>query len=177
MTVRVNKDAFNVREKLSELDYDRLPYDKMPAGSVIQTVYSSSDSATRITLNSNTPTELTTSLRTTINLKKKNSFVLVTWTFGHYMPANTYLSVLPHVSTDNGSNFSTVVDYSGSTHNEMYRTGTTDFEFNTQSVTFADLTTTESTRMYSLFGRTNGGAIYIGDNQMRPNIVVQEIAQ
>ena len=38
MTVRVNKPSFNLREKLSELDYGHVPYDKMPAGSVIQVV-------------------------------------------------------------------------------------------------------------------------------------------
>ena len=36
MTVRVNKDAFNVREKLSELDYGHVPYEKAPPGSIIQ---------------------------------------------------------------------------------------------------------------------------------------------
>jgi hypothetical protein len=36
MTVRVNKPEFNLREKLSELDYAHVPYDKMPAGSVIR---------------------------------------------------------------------------------------------------------------------------------------------
>jgi hypothetical protein len=36
MTVRVNKPAINVREKLAELDYGHVPYHKMPAGSVIQ---------------------------------------------------------------------------------------------------------------------------------------------
>ena len=36
MTVRANKPAFNVREKLKELDYDRVPYEKMPAGAVVQ---------------------------------------------------------------------------------------------------------------------------------------------
>ena len=36
MTVRITKPAFNLREKLSELDYSRVPYEKMPAGSVIQ---------------------------------------------------------------------------------------------------------------------------------------------
>ena len=39
MTVRANKPAFNVREKLKELDYSYIPYEKMPVGSVIQ-VYS-----------------------------------------------------------------------------------------------------------------------------------------
>jgi hypothetical protein len=38
MTVRVNKSPINIREKLNELDYAQVPYDKMPAGSAIQTV-------------------------------------------------------------------------------------------------------------------------------------------
>lgn len=36
MTTRVIKPAFNFREKLTELDYAKIPYDKMPSGSVIQ---------------------------------------------------------------------------------------------------------------------------------------------
>lgn len=38
MTVRIQKPAFNIREKLSELDFGHVPYEKMPAGSVIQVV-------------------------------------------------------------------------------------------------------------------------------------------
>jgi hypothetical protein len=51
MTVRVNKDSFNLREKLSELDYGHVPYDKMPAGSVIRTEYKQFD--TRLQINHN----------------------------------------------------------------------------------------------------------------------------
>ena len=36
MTVRINKPAFNIREKLTELDFFRLPFQKMPPGSIIQ---------------------------------------------------------------------------------------------------------------------------------------------
>ena len=36
MTVRITKPEFNLREKLTELDYGRVPYEKMPSGSVIQ---------------------------------------------------------------------------------------------------------------------------------------------
>ena len=36
MTVRVSKPEFNLREKLTELDYSQVPYEKMPAGSIIQ---------------------------------------------------------------------------------------------------------------------------------------------
>ena len=49
MTVRANKPAFNVREKLKELDYARVPYHKMPPGSVIRTEYRQFD--TRLTIN------------------------------------------------------------------------------------------------------------------------------
>ena len=36
MTVRAHKPEFNFREKLKELDYAHIPYEKMPAGSVVQ---------------------------------------------------------------------------------------------------------------------------------------------
>ena len=38
MTVRVSKPAFNLRSKLTELEYGTIPYNKLPAGSVIQYV-------------------------------------------------------------------------------------------------------------------------------------------
>ena len=38
MTVKITKPEINVREKLNELDYGRVPYHKMPAGSVVQVV-------------------------------------------------------------------------------------------------------------------------------------------
>ena len=39
MTVRVSKPEFNLREKLTELDSDKVSFQKMPAGSIIQVVY------------------------------------------------------------------------------------------------------------------------------------------
>jgi hypothetical protein len=39
MTVRANKPAFNIREKLKELDYSHVPYDKMPLGSCIGSAF------------------------------------------------------------------------------------------------------------------------------------------
>ena len=38
MTVRANKPAFNVREKLKELDYSHLPYEKIQPGGVVQMI-------------------------------------------------------------------------------------------------------------------------------------------
>ena len=39
MTVRANKPAFSIREKLKELDYAHVPYDKMPLGSCIGSAF------------------------------------------------------------------------------------------------------------------------------------------
>jgi len=39
MTVIIQKPEFNLREKLSELEFARLPYEKMPIGSVLQVQY------------------------------------------------------------------------------------------------------------------------------------------
>ena len=39
MTVRANKPAFNIREKLKSLDYSHVPYEKMPLGSCIGSAF------------------------------------------------------------------------------------------------------------------------------------------
>ena len=41
MTVRISKPAFNLRDKLTQLDYGHVPYEKMPPGSIIQVRQSS----------------------------------------------------------------------------------------------------------------------------------------
>ena len=38
MTVRVSKPEFNLREKITELDYDRVPFQKMPVGGIVQVI-------------------------------------------------------------------------------------------------------------------------------------------
>jgi hypothetical protein len=38
MTVNVTKQSINIEDKLSDLDYAQIPYEKMPPGSVIQIV-------------------------------------------------------------------------------------------------------------------------------------------
>ena len=39
MAIREEKPAFNLREKLNELDYGHVPYPKMPSGSVVDISY------------------------------------------------------------------------------------------------------------------------------------------
>ena len=54
MTIRVEKPAFNLRSKLNDLDFGQVPYQKMPAGSIIQvkslefdTIFTSSHSGSQ----------------------------------------------------------------------------------------------------------------------------------
>ena len=73
MAIRVSKDAFNIREKLSELDYGHVPYDKMPPGSVIQVAHGTT--STEVAVNSNAETN--TGLSATISPRFSSSKILV----------------------------------------------------------------------------------------------------
>ena len=179
MAVRVNKSPINIREKLNELDYAQVPYDKMPAGSIIQTAYSQSTMSARATFNSSTPTELHTSLRVPISLRKPNSVVLVTAMIGWRQDGTNAISyILPQVSTDGGSNFNLFSDYTGASNNEMFRNHSSiSYNFDSQAISFIDWNTSETDRIYSMFVQVTAGTMYIGDNQPRTNLIVQEIAQ
>ena len=150
-----------------------------PPGTIIQTVYSQSSMSSRDSFTSSTPSEIHTSHRTSITLRKSNSVVLVTYTVCWRQDGNSALAyILPQVSTDSGSSFSLFTDYTGADNNEMFRNDTGDtFSFDTQTISFIDWNTTAASRMYSLFCRVGTGTMYIGDNQPRPNMILHEIAQ
>ena len=46
MAVRIEKPQFNLRDKLSELDYSILPYDKIPPGGIVQSKVKYSNNTT-----------------------------------------------------------------------------------------------------------------------------------
>lgn len=73
MTVRIQKPAFNIREKLSELDFGHVPYEKMPAGSVIQVTHGTTSTEVQVNTNANTDTGLSA----TISPKFSNSKILI----------------------------------------------------------------------------------------------------
>jgi hypothetical protein len=77
MTVRANKPAFSIREKLKELDYSHVPYDKMPAGSVIQ--YATVDSSSNISSSSASYVNLSNA-SLIFSPKLSNSKLLITFT-------------------------------------------------------------------------------------------------
>ena len=79
MAVRVSKPEFNLREKLSELDFSQVPFQKMPAGSVVQVKYHFIDAAATggSTHNSNSTTYNDTGEYVLISPRFSTSKVLV----------------------------------------------------------------------------------------------------
>jgi len=71
MTIKASKPSINLREKLNELDFDKVPFQKMPAGSVVQIVsgIGDADPETMTTSTSYVPT----GTYATITPKFKNS--------------------------------------------------------------------------------------------------------
>ena len=63
MTVIVQKPEFSLREKLSELEFARLPYEKMPAGSIIQLVAGETDYRTATNSGTYQPTDMFATIR------------------------------------------------------------------------------------------------------------------
>ena len=58
MTVRISKPEFNLRDTLSELNYDKIPYHKMPEGSIIQLATGETEYRTATSSSSYTPTDM-----------------------------------------------------------------------------------------------------------------------
>jgi len=58
MTVRITKPEINFREKISELDFDKVPYDKMPYGSIIQLVAGETEFRTATSSGTYQPTDM-----------------------------------------------------------------------------------------------------------------------
>ena len=79
MAIRISKPEFNLRGKLTELDYDRVPYEKMPAGSIIQVVDHKANNTPSTT--SSTYAEIT---GTSFDIYPKfhTSKIFVSWDFG-----------------------------------------------------------------------------------------------
>ena len=91
MTVRITKPEFNLREKLTELDYSQVPLQKMPSGSVIQVVFGSTTTEALRAHSTNNGTEtfvFDTNLSATISPRFTTSKILVQ-IYQSYMFINT----------------------------------------------------------------------------------------
>ena len=182
MTVRVNKDAFNIREKLSELDYGHVPYQKMPPGSVIQVVseiFPSPDAF--LDLNSATNSSLLnayteTPMTATINPKFQNSTILVNFEFGLLLRDAGSGAALGYAVKRNGTR---LFEADANPHEQFTSTGLVGFRTH---YTYVD-TTYNSTEPQTYLlevklrtGYTNMRAEF-NTRSETANVVIYEVAQ
>ena len=142
MTIYVNKPEINVREKLKELDYAHVPYEKMPAGSIIGV----SEMATNSTqIGFSTTSFVSTGISTTIHKKHENSKVMVVMSL-----------VAVRKSGDNPPAFE--IWRNGSalvrTHFGHFDNGTTAQHTGDATMTYIDETSTDLDVTYTVYART-----------------------
>ena len=123
MVVRITKPEFNLREKLTELDYGRVPFQKMPAGSLVQTVVNYPENTVVVKAhapgNSNVFTETPDGqYRTTISPMFGDSILLLDLTFLFGGNNNSSISGFKFMQSEstsmsNPSNLSNNASYSG----------------------------------------------------------------
>ena len=89
MTVIVQKPEFNLREKLSELEFGTLPYEKAPSGSVIQYVEASHKRMTNRFSTSST-SYTATNYDLTITPRSINSRILICANLSGHTSSNGY---------------------------------------------------------------------------------------
>ena len=111
MTVRAHKPEFNFREKLKELDYSHVPYEKIPDGVPIQTVIEQyqiggATNEHETSSNSYQPTYF----KVTISPKFANSIIEVKAAPNHKENGSTAYHVIAVYRSIDGGDYSYIVD-------------------------------------------------------------------
>ena len=160
MTVIVQKPEFNLREKLSELEFGTLPYEKMPAGSVIQYVEASHKRMTnRFTTTSTSYTA--TNYDLIISPRLFNSKILIYANLSSHANNNEYIYVKVFNVTANRY----VKFNDGVSNDAMYESAAGgDSQWMMLPVEAVDVPDTTSPQTYRLYIRSsgNGGTAYAG---------------
>ena len=172
MVVRITKPEFNLREKLSELDYSRVPYEKMPAGSIIQfkqlQLTNADVGGFFLTTTSSSFTQTNTDFSLSISPRFNTSKILITLVTFKYHDSNNYAyTTIYRDSTNLGGSDRGLNEESGNSHT-----------WNTVVINFLDSPATTSTITYKIYGRCNGGTLYLGgDNDVVNTITLMEVKQ
>lgn len=181
MAVTITKPAFNVRDKIAELDHDKIPYHKFPIGSVIQTQYyeHTGSGATNESETSSTSYQPTL-FNVTITPKFRNSLILLMASPNIKSSGSSgYHTLGFYYALSGGSSYS-AVHSSGATH------GLTNWRFNGESLWYANATliqihkpnTLESIN-YKIYHRNTAGSytVRVGENGADEYMIAQEIKQ
>ena len=171
MTVRITKPEFNLREKLSELDYSRVPYEKMPAGSIIQfkqlQLTNADVGGFFLTTTSSSLTQTNTDFSLSISPRFSTSKIYISViTFGYLTTTNYAYTTIYRDSTNLGGSDRGLNEESGNSHT-----------WNTVVINFLDSPATTSSITYKIYGRCSGGTLYLGgDNDVVNTITLMEVS-
>ena len=173
MTVRITKPEVNLREKLSELDYGRVPYHKMPAGSIIQfkqlQLTNADVGGFFLTTTSSSFTQTNTDFSLSISPRFNTSKIYISVITFKYIDSNNYAyTTIYRDSTNLGGSDRGLSEESGNSHT-----------WNTVVINFLDSPATTSTITYKIYARRNtGGTLYLGgDNDVVNTITLMEVKQ
>ena len=171
---------------------------KLPAGSVVQTVFQNGASSTSsLQLNSGSmgnpawfDTSGSGSSMAEITPIFANSKILVNFMYSLRIGDGNRLGVMAYVSmASNMSNLARISDYRGTTGNESYRSsGSTDWSSHSlfavddgsyQNSIGGTLSMSTATRYYNIgyYHASGDGAVYYGDHSQRIYLILQEIKQ
>ena len=156
MTVRITKPAFNLREKLTELDYIKLPKNKMPVGTVLQTKYVSTSAQNTYT---NQHVEI-------LSLKvDKNKMANAVFVGGNieYAHSNANGRFELQVSVDDASSYSKIHAITGEDDNPAgnFATNNKPFFFLHDPLAVDDNPATLYYRILFYHHTQNGGTLYV----------------
>ena len=179
MPARVSKPAFNLRDKLTQLDYGHVPYEKMPAGSIIQVKYTHIPGTGSQGYNSSSTTYNDTGHDVLISPRFSTSKVLVSVGTQIYSTNSAYHAYVGIVRDDNigsGSNSSNNLLFHTSCLWESSGPG----QASNVSFQFLDSPQTTSEVKYSIYIKSDNSAntVYInGSSYSDCYIMAQEVKQ
>ena len=172
MTIRIEKPAFNLRSKLNDLDFGQVPYEKMPAGSIIQfkqlQLTNADVGGFFLTTTSSSFTQTNTDFSLSISPRFNTSKILITLvTFKYLASADYAYTTIYRDSTNLGGSDRGMSEESGKSH-----------QWSTVVINFLDSPATTSTITYKIYGRCTGGTLYLGgDNDVVNTITLMEVKQ
>ena len=173
MTVKATKKALNIREELNELKFDKVPFGKMPAGSVLQVVQGTTSTDTALSTTAYVDTGLSASITPTSTSSK--ILVLI----------NQAVRVTTASAADKGMGIQIVRDativYTPASNTAVYAyasSGSVDTRY-ILPITYLDSPTTTSAITYKtqagLYQTTGSARVQSGGNAS--HITLMEIAQ
>ena len=180
MTVRITKPEFNLRDKLNYLDFDRVPYDKMPAGSIIQTNYTRFDySGTNNEFETTSSTYQASPFLVKISPKFSSSIIKIQAAINiKQNTGSNYIGVALFKSVDGGS-FS---NFTGGTTGHgliTYRISGGGTAWDHVNFMVYDTPNTTSPIIYKLYLRSNDNSqnVRIGENGAEEFMSAMEVRQ